>query len=365
MIIFILPRSLRAVFQKRKALSNLFNYSVLFLLISVLYILTFKFSENVSWIEAIWQAWQTTTTVGYGNQPAETLVGRLFSILFGTSGIAVLGVLITAIFDAREEKKYRKRMGMINNPYKNGYVIFNFPGIPKFQTLVREIRHVEKDVPICVVDGRIDELPLSVAMIDNVHFVKGSILDKETYQSVRLKENKVVIIFPVESSKPDSDGTTLTVTKMVSRVAGHDTRIIYVLVDSSNSWLFEDVPGIQIIEYFEILGIVQECQDPYSSQIVQKLLLNTEGANPKTFTPKLCIGRTWGELQIYSVKFSSDKNLPINLFAIIHDGVTNSCPEPSTVIHEGDFISVITYTGFEWDLFEKEMQLVQEESKNK
>ena len=321
----------------------------------IVFIVSFKFAEPVSWEESVWQAWQTFTTVGYGNAPATTTTGRVITMLLSTLGIAFVGALFAAAFDFKTSMSDKRKNGFMNNPHKNGYVIFNFPGSNTVHRLIKEWRTVEPKVPICIVDSRLEELPKSIALLSDVHFVSGNTLDKNTYLRANLKENKAVIVFPIEKNVSDSDGATKTIVELVELFVSENTRIIHVLVDSNNAWMFKKSRSHAIDADLEILAVVQESQDEHSSTIVEQLLLNTEGANPQTFYPQKIIGWTWGQLQQKTTELSLAQNLRCNLLAIVKQSIPDSCHRQNTIIEKGDALSFIAYEEFNWEQFEKDL----------
>jgi voltage-gated potassium channel len=321
----------------------------------IAFVVLFKFAESVGWEESVWQAWQTFTTVGYGNAPAVTTLGRIITMVFSTLGIAFVGALFAAAFDFKTSISEQIKNGLMNNPHKNGYVIFNFPSANVVSRLISEWRMVEPEVPICIVDSKLEELPKSIAMLPNMHYVNGNTLDRSTYLRANLKENKAVIVFPLENNVPDSDGATKTIVELVELFVEESTRIIHILVDSKNGWMFQNSRSKSIDADLEILAVVQESQDEHSSTIVEELLLNTKGANPQTFYPEKIVGWTWGELQKKTVEVSSAQNLRCNLFAIVKNSVPDSCPKQETKIEKGDALSFIAYEEFSWEKFEESL----------
>ena len=186
MILFLLPSRLRARLKRREPLVRMTDLLLLMFIMSWVFTFVLRYVEDLSVIEAIWQVWQTATTVGYGNRPAESVVGRIVTMLFGLSQIVVFGAMIGAVFDYRQDAKERRILGHMRNPHRKGYVVFNFPGEAEFRALIQELRYVEDDVPICVVDDRITSLPSTVAPLHNIHFVHGSTLARETYERARI-----------------------------------------------------------------------------------------------------------------------------------------------------------------------------------
>ncbi len=355
MILLFLPYSLRQKIASHKPVVWLLNVLFVLAALSAIHFFLFKIIEKVTWMESLWQTWQTFTTVGYGNRPAESSRGRWMTMLTSTGGIALLGVMFSAIVDINIWQKERRRNGFMRNKFKNGYIVINFPGEATFNDLVSEIRHMEENVGICIVDGRMESLPAAVSKIEKVHFVSGSIYNKQTYENANLKANKVVVIFPVDDNSPDSDGITRTIVDSVNKFVDTSTRIMHVLVDPGNRWMFDNVKSTQVLKSLEILAIVQECQDRYTSRIIEKLLMNTEDANPKTVVADNIAGWTWGDLMTYSIQAAKNFDMEVNLFALVQDSRSYSCPTYDTVIKKGDSISIITHKAIKWDKFEQEL----------
>ena len=352
MILFLLPARLGERFKDRKPLLLLFDLLILGAVVSAGFVVLLRFVEDVTWEEAIWLVWQTATTVGYGDQPAQTSIGRYATMAFGLMDIAIVGAGIGAVFDAREDRRRRTRLGLMDNPHRDGYVVFNFPGVSRFTGFVHEIRHVESDAPVCVVDDAIEQLPESVTALPHVHFVKGSVLDKDTYTRAKLADNKVVIVFPTHPGDPSSDGTTRVAVDLILDTVTADTRVLHVLVSPDNDWMFSHLASTAVMETLEVLAIVQECQDVHSADIVQRLLLNTQDANPMTVVPERIVGWTWQEFVTYALPAAEERRVEINPFAIIKDGVPHLCPSRLERIEEGDLLSVVAHTGLDWPAFE-------------
>ncbi len=337
-----------------QAIITLLEFCTYFIIVSVFFTIGLKFTENLSWNEALWQVWQTSTTIGYGNQPAETLAGRIITMTFGLLAVAILGVVISSSIDLKLLLAEKRRLGMSKNPHKNGYVIFNYPG-ENMCLFIQEIISREPDVGICIVDSRLEQLPSAITNLHkNIHFIKGYSHEKSTYERAAIKENKKVVIFPVDVSSPESDLATSRLVDLVLRFVGEKTSVIYHLIDPRNKWMFND-NAIAILKNLEMLATVQECQDAHSSTIIQSILMNTEGANTQTVYPTIIIGYTWGEFVIKSITISKKLNIPFNPLALIHKKEIDACPDFSKVIDNETQLSVIAHNKFDWNAFEKEL----------
>jgi hypothetical protein len=357
MILFLLPSWLRERMKQHRPVTELINTIVLMLVLFILLAIAYRVFEKQNWMESFWQSWQTQTTVGYGNAPAKTVAGRLATIVLGTAGIALLGVLFTRIFTLVEHFNTMRRYGMRRNPARGGYVLFNYPGQDQFVTFVEQIRLVEGNVGICLVDNRLEELPRSIEALGNIHFVRGSTLAQDTYERARVQTARCVIVFPVEAGKEESDASTRMVVDLVSEIAPEKTRIIYVLVDQHNSWLFRGARATAIPETLEMLALVQESQDKFTGPIIEEILLNSSGPRPHTVEPGGLVGMSWGEFCTLTTNFANRENLRVRPFALIEPGVSvDSCPEPSALIREQHLISVLAYSdSFDWVRLRKQL----------
>lgn len=331
--------------------------------IATLHTIFFKITESVGWEEAIWQTWQTFTTVGYGNAPANTSGGRWTTMFWGTLGIALLPLIISGVIENKLEKINRRKFGVNDNPIRNGIVVFNFSSADQIRGLILQIQHVRKDMGFCIIDEKLDELPPSVASLKNVEFLKGECLRESTYKRANLDKNNTTIIFPKEPGQSSSDGLTRLIIDQVSKFMNRKGRIIYLVVDSENDHLFEDCPGVSVYEAFEIYAIAQEITDPFSSELIEKLLLNTYGANPKTLTPTKIIGWNWMEFQLNTIQLGAKQGIAVNPLGLIKDSKTYSCPAWDTKIETGDLISMIGYDDFDWKKFEKDLVAAKAEAK--
>ena len=186
-------------------------YVYCFLILTV----ALKYTENYSWIESIWQVWQTYSTVGYGNSPAETVNGRSLIMAFSYIAIALYAGIGGGIIDIFINRREAKRKGLMNNPYTDQTVVLNMPEPHHMVRLIEETQHAFPEFCFCIVDNNIDELPTIVSEFKNIHFIRGSLTDKETYKRARIQEQKDVIIFPSRFDGSDVDAETRTVVELV------------------------------------------------------------------------------------------------------------------------------------------------------
>jgi hypothetical protein len=327
------------------------------LLIFLVFTALFTVSEGTGWEESLWQAWQTATTVGYGNRPAETMAGRIFTMVAGTLGIAFVGVAISGAFDIREYFRERRRLGMAENKDSDGYVIIHWPGEEAFRVFMQQLMVVEEASGVCVIDDGLEELPAPIASeFENVHFVRGSALSRPTWEQAGIERARGVVVFPEDPQSQDSDGTTKTIVNLLAGHCGPRTRLMYILVNPQNRWMFDEEPAAEIWQNLEILALVQECQDPYSASVIARMLSNSEGANPETVCAGAAAGWTWEEFCDRLRCAARRLELRVSPLALIREGVAETCPEWDCRIEENDLLSVNAYPGFDWEKLQKALK---------
>jgi voltage-gated potassium channel len=356
MFFLVLLKRWRYALEAHPPLAALAKIILTLFLTFFAFAVAYKLAEEQGWEVAFWMSWETLSTVGYGDFPAKEAAGRILTMIAGTLGIVIMTAAIGSAVVVFQYRGYQMRTGKMKNPHKNGYVIFNFPGAQHILSFIQEIRTVEESVGICIVDSALEELPPALIHLPKVHFVSGSTLDRDTYERAGLLQNKAAIVFPVNPGKVESDGSTRMVVDLIAQFSEAKVRIMHVLVDNKNGWMFQNLPSTPISEGLEVLALVQECQDPYSAAIFEHLLTNSEGPDPRTVTPKRVFGMTWNELHVRMLEVGRQTGERVNLLALIRQGRVQLCPNPEEVLKEGDLLSVVCEKGFKWPAFERNIR---------
>lgn len=354
-MLFFLPKKVRSrLVGQHTTLLNLIDLWISFLVVVLIAGFVLSFAEKIVLKDALWQVWQTVTTVGYGDGPAKTDIGRIATVIYSVAGIVLFGKLITVHSDFREEKRHARRYGNMKNPDINGYVILRFPGESNLLTLIAELRRIETDVPICIVDPFIEELPPSTQYLGKLHFVRGSLLSKATYENAGLTQAKQIIIFPDATQGSEADATTRTIIELVENLTNHQVSIIFVLADTKNRWMFEGCRAKAIHSNVEVLLVAQECEDPHSADAVQGMLSNLDGANPKTVSVSSALhGLPWGEVASRFPRACHSLGIRARPLALVRDGVPNHLPHFDIAIQPGDQIILLATGEMAWPVLEK------------
>ena len=350
---FIFYRRFKNKIESDDSSKALYIAILQFVCLILVYSILHAIFEKANFWSAVYNSLQTVSTVGYGDNPASTTAGKLITAVFGfILGLGLFANTLDKFIAYRSTQRSLKKEGFMPNPNENGYVILNFPGERNALTYIENIRYLEPKIPICIVDEGIESLPKSIINL-KVDFVRGSLLKKETYISAKLDRAKAVIVFS-ESDNPDCDGMTKSIVELVTRfVDTHRTRVLYLLVNYENKWLFDNIPATAILEDNEIHLMVQECQDPKSAEVIQTLIRNTEGAIQKSVLPEKIIGWTWSQFKIKIQEVAEKNGMEVATLALISGGDVNLLPSVETQIKKGDYINLVVKTGFDWNQFEE------------
>lgn len=349
-MLFFLPKKFRSrLAGKHVTLFSLIDLWVSFLLVVLIAGFALANAEKIGIKDALWQVWQTVTTVGYGDGPAKSDYGRLATVVYSVAGIVLFGKLISVHSDYREERRRERRFGFMKNPETNGYVILRFPGESNATTLIAELRKCDPTVPICIVDPNLEELPTSVQVLHGVHFVRGSLLSRETYEKAGLATCKQIVLFPDPAQGPEGDATSRTILELVEKVANHNVPVIFVLADANNLWMFDGCHAKPIHANVEVLLIAQECEDPSSAAAIQGMLSNLAGANPKTVPVSESLhGMAWGEMESRFPRSCQLLGVRASPLALVREGKPNHLPPFETPIQPNDQLILLAAGDIRW-----------------
>lgn len=325
----ILIQKMVAFIGTHRPMKALIRVTMYLIILMVIFTFGYKYIEGDSWIESFWQSWQTFSTVGYGNKPAETDIGRIFTIIFGTLGIAVLAIFISLASDMKQYLRAQNRIGNMTNKFTDGYVIINYPGKTEAIKIIEQLRHVENDVPVCFVDADLECLPDSVATLSNVFFVRGGLSERNTYSRANISKNKAVIVFPSDSDADSADLETKSIVDLIYKFVDDNVRVMYILTNPENTWLFPP-KAKSIIRDFWVFNLVQECQGSNCSDILEKMVNNADNESincVKWVEEKI----SWKELVVKSLE------TPAYPIALSSGGSIKLAPRNS-IIEKGDIV---------------------------
>ncbi len=327
----------------------LYELLTILFLISILHSVLYKYLENSNWNEAWWQTFQGITTIGYGNSPPESFLGRLNAALLITPGLALLGNIISVVFEIKADKAEKKRLGMLPNPYTDSFIVVNFPGVNELDALFRQWKNQDPDIGIFIIDEVIEELPpILLAKYDNISFGRGNILRDDIFEQAKVSENRHVIIYPKDPHSESSDVITKGIVDKIKRKCSDSVKVIFVLVDEDSEEMFENVLATDIPQSLESLAIASETSDEYVADAITRLLKNTEGAFLQTVSMDKFEGWLWEDFEKAFISVKYKHRLLLDIHTLVQDGKVQYLPTYDTRMGGGDLLHIVVFKRLDW-----------------
>ena len=235
-------------------------------------------AKGMSYGDALWYSVVSITTIGYGDMYASSLGARIGTVIFiMLFGLAAFTVLFGMVVDSITSFFVKGRLGMGTIVATDHVLLVNFPGVARVQQLVEELRSdpSRRDRDIVVVSDKIDELPAS---IEDVFFIKGSPLQKETYERARIDEARMALVLATSYDDPNSDAVVASAVSVINTIKG-SIHIVAECLDEKHRMLFDSVRCNAVVPGLRIAGnlLVQEIDDPGVAQMIDVITSNLRG----------------------------------------------------------------------------------------
>lgn len=203
-------RNLSLVFKERQILLYAGLYvGCLWLFATLL----FHFFEKISLFDSFYWAIATTTTVGYGDIVAKTMVGKITSMIVMLSGIGVLGLVLATFADLLIEKTLKRRH-LIKSFMEKHIIVCGWD--KKLGIAVKELLAADKEI---VVVAEVDDIPLGHK---NLMFIKGDPSDDENLKRANVGKASFALI----SGRTDTETLLSAIAVEKLNAAIHTTCII-------------------------------------------------------------------------------------------------------------------------------------------
>jgi voltage-gated potassium channel Kch len=348
MIFFRIRRALR---RHRERHATRHGFLTLFVTLVVLTLVSAAFIMRVEGMEygdSLWQVWQTLTTVGYGDVPSKTLWGRVLTVVYGTLGIVVLSQAFSMAVEHGQARREAYRGGSMRSPQRGGHIIVGYPGEQRTALLIHELRQGKPELPICIVDAHLSELPIAVRELPDVHFVRGPLILPDTYVQAGIERAASASILPSAVLEGDADAQTVVQIQIMKRLAP-SLRIVYILADIRNESLFYGLGASRVVSDMLFQAVVQEISDPGVAEAMESMLSNIKGADPKTVDPLGTMGWTWGQLcgalHARNSRLSAASIVP---YALLRGIDADVAPDYNERIGTGDRLILTSREDFDW-----------------
>jgi len=265
--------------------------------------LYFELPENpaLTWQDAIWYSIVTVTTVGYGDFYPVSTGGRfIVAMPLMFFGIGLLGFILSLAASALVEAKTKELHGMSDSRATGHLVIFNFPGVGKLESLIRELRsdpQFGKQREIVLVDESLAELPPELVKLE-VHFVSGNPARDQTLDRANVDRATQAIVLAKTPGDPRSDDQNIAITLAIE-ARNPDVETVVECVDVKTEELLRKAGCDSIVctSRFDSAFLSHELLNPGAQEVIQELTSNLHGE------------------QIYVTEYSGKKRVAFNQVA--------------------------------------------------
>ena len=231
--------------------------------------------QDVSVGDALWYSIVSITTIGYGDLTPVSTGARIGTVVF----IVVLGLsaFTTAVgigVDWILDMQFKERTGLGTAHATGHLLIINYPNERRVRQIIDEFlgdpRHQGDEM--VVVTDKVDSLPFSMK---NVHFVRGSPLEEETYARANAVEARQAIVLSPGYDDPSSDSVNASIVSILEHL-NPEIRTVAESLNVRHELLFKGSKNASIVQTFQISSnlLVQESQDPGVNRLTHAITSN-------------------------------------------------------------------------------------------
>ena len=235
-------------------------------------------NPDLSFGDALWYSVISITTIGYGELSARSPGARIGTVVFIVLlGLSTFTLFFGMLIDWVTELAVRGRFGMGKVYAEKHIIIVNYPGTPRVQQLIDELRsdpaHRERE--IVIVAESIEKLPFASS---RVSFVRGSTLHADTYMRASIETASLMLVLATSYEDGASDAVVASAISVVNEL-NSGLRVVAECLDERHRMLFRAVQCNAVVPGMRIIGnlLSQEISDPGVARMVDVLTSNREG----------------------------------------------------------------------------------------
>ena len=152
--------------------------------------------------------------------------------------------------------------------------------VPSEARLTQVLRELKSDPNYCgrdivVISDRLEELPVDDS---SVLFIRGSVLERGTYERADAMDAAIAIVLATSYDDPSSDAIVASAVAVIDNVRP-ELHIVAECVNEMHKHLFDSVRCDSVVFSMGITAnlLVQEAQDPGIAQLIDVITSNVRG----------------------------------------------------------------------------------------
>jgi len=234
---------------------------------------------GLSFLDSVYFSIVSMTTIGYGDYYPQTLGGRLsWFLLIVIVGLGLFTYLVGLGVDFFVQFRMREIRGMNAIHHQGHIIVVNFPSEARVQRMISEFRAdpASREQNIVIVADNIEGLPWQA---DHVRFVRGPILEEETYGRANLAEAASAIVLATRLDDPRSDGIVASIISVIKGLR-QDVPVIGECLSNRHEKLFRNnrCDHVVLTDRIATNVLVHEGQDSGVSEVIADLTGKTDGS---------------------------------------------------------------------------------------
>ncbi len=298
------------------------------------------FEPELSFYSALWLIFATVTTVGYGDVSAQTLGGRVVSVVVMIFGIGILGLFTATIASIFVERKMKEDRGMRSFEFEDHIILceWNY----RAKDIIHELRMDPrtKSAPLVL----IAELETKPIDDDELYFINGSV-NEETLRRANLAQAKTAVIIGDDRLDANARDAKVVLTTLTVESLYPGVYTIVELESEANVQHCERANANEIIvgSQFSSRLVSRATVDHGISKVVSELLSLRYGNDlSKIPVPEEMIDKSF--IDIFT-EIKKKYNYTILAVQRGDKGEVVSNPDENIVVGQGDHLIVITAGG--------------------